>query len=76
MSCKEYLADCFAGYNFAGDPISRLNAIEYLRCCVENHVTWVEVEKDIREYLRHMKANDAEIQRQLGRANSRLAVWL
>ena len=51
--CKERLPDCFTdGFHFAGDLRSRAAAVDYLRCLVVNLDIWLEVEKNIRDYLR------------------------
>jgi hypothetical protein len=53
MPCKNLVGGCFAGDRapFAAHEADMLLAIDYLRCCVENNLTWSTVESDIRSYL-------------------------
>jgi hypothetical protein len=77
MDCKEHLAGCFGpGYDFAGTPDTRLAALDYLRCNVENQNVWLEMRQDIQDYLRNMTAPENEIARQLKRAENMLSPWV
>ncbi len=75
--CKELLSDCFTGgLHFAGDLRSRAAAVDYLRCLVVNLDVWLEVEKNIRDYLPSQNVPDDQVQFEIETARRLLTPWL
>ena len=75
--CKERLPDCFTdAFHFAGDLKSRAAAVDYLRCLVVNLDIWLEVEKNIRDYLRSQKVPDDQSHFEIETARRLITPWL
>ena len=75
--CKERLPDCFTDdFHFAGGLRSRAAAVDYLRCLVVNLDVWLEVEKNIRDYLRSQNVPDDQVQFEIETARRLLTPWL
>jgi hypothetical protein len=76
LDCKPLIPGCFGpAFDFAGNPQSRLGALDYLRCNVACLNTWLEIRQDIRGYLRENRVPEVEINRQLEGADNMMLPW-
>ena len=78
MSCENLVAGCFGGHMtpFADRALDRDCALKYLQCCHQAHLSWKEVEGQIRAYLTMKGALSDFIEPQVERARKLFQAWL
>jgi hypothetical protein len=89
MACQELIDACFdkPRFHFATTPETRIAAADYLRCCLQDRMRWLEVEQQIRDYLgsartglaggaAEQKLLEKTIDEKIDRARSLLRLWM
>ena len=78
MSCENLVAACFGGRvnEFAERALDRDCALKYLMCCHQAHLSWKEVEVQIRAYLTAQGALADVVESQVERARHLFEPWL
>ena len=61
---------------FAVHQLDRERAAGYLLAALKAHLTWDQVEADIRAYLTEQNATPDRVQEEIGRARQLLRPWL
>ena len=77
MDCEKLLPGCFTENGlFAFQSADRDQALEYLRCCLKQGLSWSDVSAQIQHHLEAQQAPMAVIATQLERARAFLSPWL
>ena len=78
MTCENLVVGCFGGREtgFADRALDRDCALKYLMCCHQAHLSWKEVEAQIRAYLTMKGALSDVAEQQVQRARSLFEPWL
>lgn len=78
MTCDNLVAGCFGGRatQFAERALDRDCALKYLLCCHQAHLSWKEVEAQIRSYLANQSVLPDFIEQQIERARILFEPWL
>jgi hypothetical protein len=78
MACENLVVGCFGGQvtAFADRALDRDCALKYLMCCHQAHLSWKEVEGQIRAYLTMKGATSELTAQQVERARSLFQPWL
>lgn len=76
MSFK--IAGCFGvgDQKFAGHPMDKERAFEYLKHLRENSIGWEAAKEELEKYLNSKTSNQGHINEQLNRAEEMLSPWL
>ena len=77
MVCGEILPKCFDNeYHFASGQQVRLEAVEYLKCHLKALDAWLEVQQEIRDFLRLQGVAKSQIEKEVKKAKRFLEPWL
>ena len=78
MTCENLVAGCFGGNvaAFAERALDRDCALKYLMCCHQAHLSWKEVEAQIRSYLTRKGVLADAAEQQVERARILFQPWL
>lgn len=78
MTCENLVVGCFGGQvtPFAERALDRDCALKYLQCCHQSHLSWKEVEGQIRAYLTTKGALSDFTEQQIKRARTLFEPWL
>lgn len=81
MKCENLVGACFGGDRapFAAHPTDAKAAFAYLQCCVENNLSWADVEAELRAYLEPLGTTEHYtkwVNTQIGKAQSMYLPWL
>ena len=78
MTCEDLVPGCFGSGTtlFADRAFDRDSALKYLTCCHKAHLSWKEVETQIRTYLARKGILPELVEQQVQRARDLMQAWL